>query len=121
MVDSPKSDNKQDGLDQLDLFQNAPVSLSLISPEGLILNTNNYQLAALGYLRDSFVGKNINEFFVDKEKFATIVQSLQTGDVLPSQILSIVDSHNKIKELQVDASAFLKTAHWRLFNWQQEM
>jgi len=108
MVDSPKSDNKQDGLDQLDLFQNAPVSLSLISPEGLILNTNNYQLAALGYLRDSFVGKNINEFFVDKEKFATIVQSLQTGDVLPSQILSIVDSHNKIKELQVDASAFFK-------------
>lgn len=108
MVDSSKSDNKPESLEQLDLFENAPVALSLLSPEGVILNTNNYQLTALGYQRQNFVGKNINDFFVDKEKFALIVRTLQTGDVLPRQILEIIDSHNKIKELQVDASAFFK-------------
>jgi PAS domain S-box-containing protein len=65
-----------------DFFDQAPVGLHLVGPNGIILHANQAELALLGYDREEYVGRHIAEFHADPEVIADILERLARGETL---------------------------------------
>src|SRR6185436_5666103 len=55
-----------------DFFENAPIALHWVGPDGTVLRVNQAELDMLGYTREDFVGHNIAEFHADQSVIADI-------------------------------------------------
>jgi PAS domain S-box-containing protein len=65
-----------------DFFENAPVGLHWLGPDGVILKVNRHELEMLGYDRDEYVGHHISQFHVSRETAAEILKRVSDGEVL---------------------------------------
>jgi PAS domain S-box-containing protein len=65
-----------------DFFENAPISLHWVGPDGNILRANRAELELLGYSRNEYVGRHIAEFHVDREAIEAILDRLRRGETL---------------------------------------
>ena len=51
-----------------DLYQNTPVMLHSIDPQGHLINVSNYWLQTLGYRREEVLGRKLTEFMSEKSR-----------------------------------------------------
>ena len=65
-----------------DLFENAPVGMHCVGPDGVILRANKAELNLLGFERNEYVGRHISEFHEDQEVIADILTRLQSHETL---------------------------------------
>ncbi|MDQ3933285.1 MAG: PAS domain S-box protein [Actinomycetota bacterium] len=75
-----------------DLFENAPVGLHIVGPDGLVRRANRIELENLGYTDDpsAYVGHHIEEFHAEKPVIDEMLERLITGRPLvryPATIL----------------------------------
>ena len=61
------------------VFENAPVGLHWLGPDGVILRVNQTELDMLGYSREEFVGQHIANFHVRRSIIDDILARLATG------------------------------------------
>ncbi|EEF63149.1 PAS domain S-box protein [Pedosphaera parvula] len=64
-----------------DFFDNAPVGLHLLGPDGSILRTNKAELLMLGYSADEYVGHHVSHFHVDKQVINEVLDKLPTNRI----------------------------------------
>ncbi len=50
------------------LYQNTPVMLHSIDPQGRIINVSNYWLQTLGYRREEVIGRKLSDFLSEKSR-----------------------------------------------------
>lgn len=62
-----------------DFFDNAPIAMHWVGPDGVILRVNQAELDLLGYRRDEYVGHHIAEFHVDRDVIGSILDRLAAG------------------------------------------
>jgi len=65
-----------------DFFENAPVGIRCMAPDGAILRANRAELDLLGYQPDEYLGRNIAQFCVDREVAVDSVRRLWGGEAL---------------------------------------
>ncbi|HEY3244028.1 MAG TPA: PAS domain S-box protein, partial [Phycisphaerae bacterium] len=65
-----------------DCFEQAPVGLQWVGPDGRILRANQTELEMLGYARDEYVGHHIAEFHADPQVTEDLLRRLQAGETL---------------------------------------
>lgn len=65
-----------------EFFENAPLGLHFVGPDGTILRANRAELVMLGYEADEYVGKNIADFYVDPQAAADVMHRLRSGHEL---------------------------------------
>ena len=65
-----------------DFFENAASALHWVDARGIILRANQYELDALGYERDEYVGHHISEFHADPAVIADILDRLGRNETL---------------------------------------
>jgi PAS domain S-box-containing protein len=65
-----------------DFFDNAPLGLHWVGPDGIILRANRAELDMLGYSLDEYVGRPIAEFHADADVIEDILRRLGAGETL---------------------------------------
>ena len=62
-----------------DFFEEAPIALHFVGPDGIILRANRAELELLGYAADEYLGHNIVEFHVDRPVIDEILCGTRTA------------------------------------------
>ena len=87
-----------------DFFDNAPVGLLCVGPDGQILQANQAELDLLGYTRNEYVGHPISEFHVDEDAIADILDRLARGETLRSYEARLRTKDGLIRFVQLDSN-----------------
>jgi PAS domain S-box-containing protein len=90
--------------DLADFFENAPVGLHWLGPDGRILRANRAELELLGYTREDYVGRHISEFHVDQEVIEGILKRLGAQETVRNQEARLRCKDGSIKEVLIDAN-----------------
>lgn len=89
-----------------DFFENAPVGLHWIGPEGRILRANRAELALLGYSREEFVGRHISEFHEKPEIARMMLDLLRAGETFDDVEVSLRARDGSFRRVRLSADAF---------------
>ena len=87
-----------------DFFENAPVAIHWVDPEGYILRTNPTELKMLGYAREEYVGHHISEFHTDEEVVRDILHRLTAGETVHNQEARLLCKDGSIRHVLISAN-----------------
>ncbi|MBV9120773.1 MAG: PAS domain-containing protein [Chloroflexi bacterium] len=87
-----------------DFFDNAAVGLHWVGPDGTILRANQAELDLLGYTRDEYVGRKIDEFHADRPVVDEILRRLNRGETLSSHPARMRCKDGSIKHVLIDSN-----------------
>ncbi len=90
--------------DLRDFFENAPISMHWIGPDGTILRANSTVLAFFGYAADEFVGHNLAEFHADRDVILDILSRLTSGEEVHNEPARVVTRDGSIRHVLIDSS-----------------
>lgn len=105
-------------LELADFFDNAPIGLHWVGPDGTILRVNQSELDMLGYTHDEFVGRNIADFHSDSEEVQDMLNRLAAGEVLEDYEARLRCKNGTIKTVRMTANVYRedgKFVHTRCF------
>jgi PAS domain S-box-containing protein len=98
-----------------DLFDNAPLAIHSVGPDGDILWANRAELQLLGYSAGEYIGRNIAQFYVHPGEAVRILQRLRHGETLNEQPAEMRCKDGTTRRVLVtsnvswDADAFVRT------------
>ena len=103
-----------------DFFDNAPIGMHWVGPDGVILRVNQSELDMLGYSREEFVGRNIAEFHCDQEVVQDILNRLAAGEVLEDYEARLRCKDGTVKTIRIAGNVYRedgKFVHTRCFTY----
>ncbi len=112
-----------------DFFENAPVGIHQVGPNGTIQWANRADYELLGYSAEQYVGRSITEFHVDQDVVADILDRLRRGETLSDFPARLRCKNGSIKHVLIHSSACIEDgefAYTRCFTrdvtqqWQAE-
>jgi PAS domain S-box-containing protein len=87
-----------------DFFENAPLGLHWVGPEGYILWANQAEFDMLGYSREEYIGHHITEFFADKQFVEDFLKRLLSGETIHNQEARLVCKDGYIKTVLISCN-----------------
>jgi PAS domain S-box-containing protein len=87
-----------------DFFENAPVALHRLGPDGVILRANRRELEMLGYEVGEYVGRHISQFHVSREAAADILKRLSDGEVLHNYEAQLRCKDGSVRDVLIASS-----------------
>jgi PAS domain S-box-containing protein len=101
-----------------DFFENAPISLHWVGPDGIVLRANRAELELLGYARHEYVGRHIAEFHADRDAIEGILDRLRRGETLRDCEARLRCKNGSIKHVLIDCNVLWQNGsfvHTRCF------
>lgn len=101
-----------------DFFDTAAIGLHWVGPDGTILRANSSDYGQLGYTEQEYVGRNVEEFYVDPAVFREIQEKLHRGDRVQERPVRLRCKNGSTLHALIDASALFedgKLVHTRAF------
>jgi PAS domain S-box-containing protein len=101
-----------------DFFENSPVALHWVGPDGRVLRVNQAELDMLGYTREEYEGHHIAEFHADQNVIDDILCRLQSGEVLENYEARLICKDGSLKHVHISSSVYReagKFVHTRCF------
>ncbi len=90
----------------IDFFANANIGMHWVSPDGMILWANPYELEMLGYQKEEFVGHLITEFHSDKHLIHSILEQLTNNERIENCEMDMLAKDGSRKYVTVSCNAF---------------
>ena len=87
-----------------DFFENAPVALHRVGPDGAILRANRRELEMLGYDQDEYVGRHISEIHVSREAAADILKRVSDSEVLHNYEAQLRCKDGSVRDVLIASS-----------------
>lgn len=101
----PEEDAASGDQDLLDFVEHMPACMHQVDGDGRILWANQAELAMLGYSRDEYVGRQIQEFHVDAASIEEIFARLRGGREVRERPGRLRCKSGAIKEVLISSSA----------------
>lgn len=101
-----------------EFFENATEAIHWVGPTGTILRANRAELRMLGYAADEYVGRDIAEFHVDKDKIADILERLGRGESIENYSAQMICKDGSVRDVLINSSVYFengKFIHTRCF------
>jgi two-component system, cell cycle sensor histidine kinase and response regulator CckA len=89
-----------------DLFEQAPVPMKWVAPDGTILRANRAELDLLGYARDEYVGHRVGEFHDDRPALDELLAHLASGESFRDLPARLRGRDGSLKDVRLDGSAY---------------
>jgi len=89
-----------------DFLENAAVALHWVAEDGTILWANRAELKLLGYTRDEYVGRNIEEFHVDESIIQDILRQLKNNQELHGYESRLRCKDGSIRDVSINSSVY---------------
>ncbi|SHG06105.1 PAS domain S-box-containing protein [Fodinibius roseus] len=109
---------KQMDSEYYDFFENAPIGLHWLGPEGTILEVNQTELDMLGYSREEYVGRNITEFYVKDALIEEVMKRIKKGEEVHNIEAQMIHKNGSVREVLLSSNGFRKNGkfiHTRCF------
>ena len=90
-----------------EFINNSSIGIHAVSAEGIVVYANPYELEALGYDKDEYVGHHVSEFQLDKERLADMMERLGRFEELKNYPAE-VQAKGCIKYIVYNSSVFEK-------------
>jgi PAS domain S-box-containing protein len=87
-----------------DFFENAPVALHRVGPDGVILRANRRELEMLGYDQDEYVGRHISEVHASREAATDILKRVSDGEVLHNYEAQLRCKDGSVRDVLIASS-----------------
>jgi PAS domain S-box-containing protein len=91
--------------DLSDFIDNGAIGLHRVGPGGTIIWANRAELEMLGYTAVEFIGRNIADFYVDKDLICRILETLSSGGSLKDQAARLICKDGSIKHVLINSNA----------------
>ena len=105
-LDVPAGSSADRALDELEaLFERAPVPLSCIAADGMVLRANQAELDLLGYARDEYVGHPVGQFHADPVALGELLGRIAAGDTFRGLAARLRARDGSIKDVLLDGGA----------------
>ncbi len=88
-----------------DLFEEAPIALHFVGPDGTILRANRAELDLLGYTADEYIGRNIAEIHADRPAVEDILCRLSSGETLHNYEARLRHKSGEIRYVLITSNA----------------
>jgi PAS domain S-box-containing protein len=101
-----------------DFVENATVGLHWVGPDGKIIWANSTELKMLGYERDEYIGRHIDEFHADEATISDILQRLARGESLENYEARLMCKDGSIREVLISSNVLWENGefvHTRCF------
>jgi len=90
-----------------DFFQNSPVGLHWVGPDGIVLRVNEAELALLGYSREEYVGHHISEFHESPGTIHDILDRLSRRETLSNYEARLRCKDGSIKDVLISSNVLI--------------
>ena len=87
-----------------DFFEQAPMAMNWVGPDGTLLRANRAELDLLGYRHDEYVGRNVAEFHVDQAPIEDILRRLARGATLRDHEARLRHRDGSVRHVLSDAN-----------------
>ncbi|MBN1237176.1 MAG: PAS domain S-box protein [Gammaproteobacteria bacterium] len=101
-----------------DFFENSPVPLHCVGPDGTILRANQAELDMLGYSAEEYVGRHIAEFHVECPVIDDMLCRLTKGETLHKHPARLRCKDGSIRDVEVSSNVLFENGrfvHTRCF------
>jgi PAS domain S-box-containing protein len=101
-----------------DYVDNATIALHWVDGNGIIIWANKAELDMLGYTREEYIGHNISEFHVSREKINDILKRLSGNETLNSYESALKCKDGSVKTVHISSNVFWENGefiHTRCF------
>ncbi|MCE9548540.1 MAG: PAS domain S-box protein, partial [Planctomycetia bacterium] len=88
-----------------DFFENAPVGLHWVGPDGIILRANKAELEMLGYTREEYLGQHISTMHADESVIDDVLQRLANAETLINYEARLRCKDGSIKEVLIASNS----------------
>jgi PAS domain S-box-containing protein len=91
-----------------DLFDNAPVGMHCLGPDGIILRVNRTEREMLGYTEEEYLGQPATRFHVDPAMMEQQLKALARGGVLREFEAQLRCKDGSSRDVLIDATPLLR-------------
>ena len=105
-----------------EFLNNSSIGIHAVSPEGIIIYANRYELESLGYTQSQYVGHHVSEFQMDKNCLTDMMKRLGDFEKLKNYPAK-VQGKDGIKYIIYNSSVFEQEGefvHTRCFGTEVE-
>jgi len=88
-----------------DFFDNAPIPLHCVGPDGTLLRANRAELDLLGYSPQEYVGHHVAEFYLDPSLAHTLLGRLLIGETVRDFHARIRCKDGSVRTVLIDSSS----------------
>jgi PAS domain S-box-containing protein len=88
-----------------DFVDNGVHAMHSVGADGTILWANQAELDMFGYARDQYVGRNIADFYVDKNQVTDILCRLAAGETLREEPARMIACDGSVRHVLVSSNA----------------
>jgi PAS domain S-box-containing protein len=89
-----------------DFFEQAPLGLLWVSPDGRMLRVNRAQLAMLGQCQEDLFGRKLVEFSATPELVALMLERLTRHEALHDHLAQLRHRDGSLRHVLIDANGF---------------
>jgi len=87
-----------------DFFENAPVAIHWVGPDGRIIRANQAELGLLGYSRDEYVGHHIAEFHADEGVAEDLLRRLSRNETVRAYEARLRHRDGSVRHALIDSN-----------------
>lgn len=105
-----------------DFINNSSIGIHAVSPEGIVVYANPFELEVLGYNKDEYIGHHVSEFQIDKDCLSDMMERLGRYELLKNYPAK-VQGKNGIKYIIYNSSVYEKDGefiHTRCYGTEVE-
>ena len=102
----------------VDFLENSVIGIHQVGPDGTILWANKDELQLLGYAADEYIGRQIQEFHVDRDVIDKILAKLLGGEAVYGAAARVICKDGSIKDVLIHSNGLFrdgKFVHTRCF------
>ena len=102
----------------VDFLENSVIGIHQVGPDGTILWANKAELQLLGYAADEYIGRQIQEFHVDRDVIDKILAKLLGGEAVYGADARVICKDGSIKDVVIHSNGLFrdgKFVHTRCF------
>jgi PAS domain S-box-containing protein len=99
--------------DLKDFVENATIGLHWVGPDGTILWANNAELNLLGYTREEYVGRNIADFYIDKDVISDILRRLLANEEIREREARLIAKDGSTRYVEISSSALFEDGEFK--------
>jgi len=94
-----------------DFINNSTIGIHFVSPEGVVVYANQYELEMLGYEKEEYVGHQVSDFQIDKHCLSDMMERLSRFEKLKDYPAK-VQGKTSIKYIIYNSSVYEKDGNF---------
>jgi len=92
----------------VDFLENSVIGIHQVGPDGTILWANKAELLLLGYAAEEYIGRQVQDFHVDRDVIEKILAKLWRGEAVYGAAARVICKDGSIKDVVIQSNGLFR-------------